>query len=110
MLRSASHRPVMEHADLVITHGGHGTVMKGLVAWLPLVIMPHGRDQPDNAVRIEARGAGVRISKNARPRIIAEAVSTVLKDPAYRESARRLGQRIRTEMGESTLIDELESP
>ena len=32
--------------------------MKGLVAGVPIVCMPTGRDQPDNAARLAARGAG----------------------------------------------------
>jgi len=32
-------------ADLVITHAGHGTLMRALSHGLPLVCLPMGRDQ-----------------------------------------------------------------
>ena len=59
LVASAPHREVMRQADLVVTHGGHGTVIKTLAAGLPLVILHHGRDQADNAVRVTTRGAGI---------------------------------------------------
>ena len=109
VVRSASHREVMGRADLVITHGGHGTVMKSLVAGVPLVILPHGRDQPDNAVRVEARGAGLTVSRKASPERIATTVRTVLDAPRFTGAAGDLGARIRDEVEHSALVTELES-
>ena len=61
--------------------------MKGLVAGVPIVCMPTGRDQPDNAVRLTHRGAGLRISKSASPARIAAAVQQVLTSPSFRQAA-----------------------
>lgn len=74
-----------------------------------MVVLPHGRDQPDNAVRVEARGAGLRLPKGASPQTIAEAVETVLSTPAHRAAAQRLGGLIREEMGNGRLLEELEA-
>ena len=71
VVRSAPHREVLAHTDVLLTHGGHGTVMKGLVAGVPIVCMPTGRDQPDNAARLVHRGAGLKVSKRASPARIA---------------------------------------
>lgn len=109
VLRSASHREVLGRADLVVTHGGHGTVMKALVAGVPLVILPHGRDQPDNAVRVQARGAGLAVSRKAPPEQLAKAVRTIVDTPRFAEAAADLGMRIREEIAGSPLIPELES-
>lgn len=108
VVRSLPHRQVLPHCDLVITHGGHGTVMKSLVAGVPLVVIPHGRDQPDNAARVAARGAGLTVSRAATSKTIANAVSTVISSPGYKRSAARLGALIREEMDASPLIAELE--
>lgn len=35
VVSSAPHRQVLPHAALVVTHGGHGTVMKALAAGVP---------------------------------------------------------------------------
>ena len=108
VVSSAPHSAVLEHAAAVVTHGGHGTVMKALAAGVPMVVLPHGRDQLDNAVRVSSRGAGVKLKKTASSAQIARAVSTVLADPAYRQSAAALGAVIRRDAADSTLIDELE--
>ncbi|WP_420111501.1 nucleotide disphospho-sugar-binding domain-containing protein, partial [Pseudactinotalea sp.] len=59
VVSSAPHAAVLPHADLVVTHGGHGTLMMALAADRPMVVMPHGRDQGDNARRLTERGAAV---------------------------------------------------
>lgn len=110
IVRSAPHHVVMENADLVITHGGHGTVMKSLVAGIPMIVMPHGRDQPDNAVRASMCGAALVLSKTASPRRIADAVSEVLRSPIHARAAEQIGSTIREEVARSDLVTELESP
>ncbi len=108
VVASAPHRLVLPHADLVVTHGGHGTVIKALAAGVPLVILHHGRDQADNAVRVTARGAGVAVPRTASAQRIATAVTDVLGDPAYRRSAARLGEAITRDAESGMLVSELE--
>ena len=83
------HRQVLAEASVVVTHAGHGTVLKALAAGVPLVCVPMGRDQKDNTVRVLRLGAGVRISKKATPHQIAAAVSEVLAESHYASAARR---------------------
>src|SRR5262249_17590959 len=64
---SAPHGAVLPLARAVVAHGGHGTVMKALAHGLPLLCIPLGRDQPDNAVRVLESGAGLRLPPS-RPR------------------------------------------
>ena len=109
VVRSAPHREVLAHADVLLTHGGHGTVIKGLVAGVPIVCMPTGRDQPDNAARLVHRGAGVKVSKNASPARVAAAVRQVLDDPSYRRRATRLGEQLRAEAGSGAALAEMEA-
>ena len=58
-------RQVLREAAAVVTHGGHGTVIKTLAAGVPMVVMPLGRDQLDNAARVAHHGAGLRVSPKA---------------------------------------------
>jgi len=106
---SAPHREVLRQARLAVTHGGHGTVMKALAAGVPMVVLPHGRDQADTAARIAARGAGVALSRTARAAAIRSAVGRVLQHDSYRDAARRLGEVIRRDAEANTLIHELEA-
>jgi MGT family glycosyltransferase len=108
VLAAAPHRQVLGHAALVVTHGGHGTVMKALAAGVPMVVLHHGRDQADNAARVTARGAGVAVKRTAKPARIARAARRVLTDPTYRAAARRLGQAVRRDADSGALLRELE--
>src|SRR5262249_34117731 len=107
--RSAPHRKVLWQAALVITHGGHGTVMKALAAGVPMVVLPHGRDQADTAARITARGAGVALARTASSEAIRGAVQHVLQNDSFRGAARRFGKVIRRDADGNALIDELEA-
>ena len=89
VVQAAPHRQVLAEASVVVTHAGHGTVLKALAAGVPLVCVPMGRDQKDNTVRVIRFGAGVRISKKATPNQIAAAVSKILENPNYASAARR---------------------
>ena len=65
VVRSVPHLEILKEACLVVTHGGHGTVMAALLQRLPMLVIPHGRDQADNAVRVAERGAGLTLSRTA---------------------------------------------
>ncbi|HEX2558856.1 glycosyltransferase, partial [Phenylobacterium sp.] len=56
VVESASHDAVMPHCAAVICHAGHGTVVRPLMNGVPVVCIPTGRDQPENAARIAWRG------------------------------------------------------
>ena len=105
---SAPHSEILRHASLTITHAGHGTVMRALAAGVPLVCMPMGRDQNDNAARIVARGAGLRLKPTATVAAIRTAVRSVLDSPGYRAKAQELGRRIVDDARRSPAISILE--
>ena len=108
VVASAPHAAVLPRTDVVITHGGHGTVIKALAAGVPLVVLPMGRDQLDVAARVTAAGAGVRVRAKASPEKIAAAVRTVLDDPSYRRNAQRLAAAIAKETRDDRAVAELE--
>jgi len=108
VVRAAPHAQVMPHAAAVVTHCGHGTVMKALAAGVPLVCVPMSRDQLEVAARVVAVGAGVRLRAGASPAAIARAVRTVLDDPAYRRGARRMAEIIAADTASDLAVAELE--
>jgi UDP:flavonoid glycosyltransferase YjiC (YdhE family) len=109
VVRSAPHNRVLERASAVVTHGGHGTVVKTLAAGVPQLVIPMGRDQLDNATRVTARGAGVQLKPRATPAKIAAALGRVLDDPSYREAAGRLGAQLRMDAASGDAVRELEA-
>ncbi len=82
---------VLPHCSAVVSHGGSGSVLGALAHGLPMVVLPMGADQPLNAARCEALGvARVLDAVRAAPEEVAEAVSAVLAEPAYRAAAAAL--------------------
>jgi MGT family glycosyltransferase len=106
---SAPHADVLRHAAAVVTHAGHGTIIKSMAAGVPVVALPMGRDQPDNAVRAAAAGAGVVLKPKAKVAAIRAAVSDILATPSYATAARRLATAIAAESTHDRALAELEA-
>lgn len=103
------HTAVLPHVAAVVTQGGLGTVMKALAHGLPLVCIPILGDQHDNAARIVARGAGVRLSRNASVQQIRTAILRVLAEPRFRAGAHVIGALLAKEDGAQVAAEEVES-
>jgi MGT family glycosyltransferase len=108
VVRSAPHSEVLKHAAAVVTHAGHGTVIKTLAAGVPQVCLPLGRDQLDNAARVDHHGAGLRLKPKADAATIARAVQRVIDDPSFAQNARRLAAAIADDLTEDRAVEELE--
>jgi MGT family glycosyltransferase len=106
--RSAPHSELLKEAAVVVTHAGHGTVVRALAAGVPLVCMPMGRDQNENAARAVYHGAGVRLAPAAPAAKIRDAVRSVIQTPGYRQRARTLGEQIVRDARESPAVRVLE--
>ena len=109
ILPSISHNKVLPKAKLVITHGGHGTVMRALAHGLPLVCLPMGRDQTDNAARIVHHGVGLSLSSNSKPHQISKAIKRVLAEPAFASNAQHLKKAVLADAHSNLAVKELES-
>ncbi|MCB9956862.1 MAG: glycosyltransferase [Caulobacterales bacterium] len=108
IVESAPHNPILAEADFAIIHGGHGTLMKTLAAGKPMLVIPHGRDQNDNALRIVSRGAGLSLPPSATTEEIRAALTRLLSEPSFAQAARALGAAVRREVENSPLISILE--
>jgi len=86
--------PVLELlavADGMLCHGGMSTAYEALAHGLPLVVAPIRYDQPIVADQVVAAGAGVRVRfGRATADELRAAVTAILDEPGYRESARRV--------------------
>lgn len=108
LVHSAPHGAVMPDAALVITHGGHGTATRALVHRKPLLVVPHGRDQNDNAARVAARGAGLVLAPDAPLAAFRSAIEALLSDRSFASAAEALGRQIAFEAENSPVVEELE--
>jgi MGT family glycosyltransferase len=109
VVRSAPHSAVLQQAAAVVTHGGHGTVVRALAAGVPMVVIPQGRDQADNGTRLRERGAGLVVKRSASAKKIAHAVDQLLRDAAHADAAGRLGEAIRRDAASGVAVRELEA-
>jgi UDP:flavonoid glycosyltransferase YjiC (YdhE family) len=103
------HKAVLPSASLVITHAGWQTVNAALSCGVPLVCIPDGRDQPDNAVRVLAAGAGVRVSKKAPVRKIRRVVEQALVDTNLKRGAELMATALSRQDGARTTVEGLEA-
>jgi UDP:flavonoid glycosyltransferase YjiC (YdhE family) len=104
------HAAVLPHVTAMVTQCGLGTLTKALVHEIPLVCVPLVGDQPDNAARVVARGAGIRLSPDATAEQIRAALQRILDEPSFRDGALlRLGRAIATDEGACTAADEIET-
>lgn len=86
---------VLPHCAAVVAHGGSGSVIGALAHGLPMVLIPMGADQPQNAARCADLGVALVLDAvTAAPADVHAAVSTLLADPSYKRAAQRLQDEI----------------
>lgn len=102
------HEALLPHADVVVTHAGHGTVMAALAAGVPLVCLPMGRDQHGNADQIERARAGVQLDAAVDASRLRAAIETVISSPSFAANARRLSKSVNGLGGVERLATEVE--
>lgn len=101
---------VLEHTDVFITHAGANSMHEGLSFGVPLVCVPHFGDQPQNAQRVVAAGAGIHVSpRDLSATRLDAAVTRIAQSPSYGESAGRIGKQLREAGGLERAVDVLET-
>jgi MGT family glycosyltransferase len=109
IVSSAPHSQIFPHADAVVTHAGHGTVMRALAFGLPVVCLPMGRDQTDNAARVVHHGVGLKLSPKAKSAKISKTIKRVLDEPGFTMQAKRLQKTILADAQADMAVTELEN-
>jgi UDP:flavonoid glycosyltransferase YjiC (YdhE family) len=93
-------------ADVIITHGGQGTVQCALAAGKPLVGVALQVEQQTNLDNAMNAGTGIRIQKQHwKAKYIRSTVLSVLKDPTYAEKARGLAKTLNAMDGATTAAE-----
>jgi len=100
------HDAVLPSVDLVVTHAGFGTLMYSAGAGKPTLCLPNGRDQNDNAARVQALGLGRTLSPDAPPAAISGAVMDMLGDETLRAASRSFASGV-SRFGELTRAADL---
>jgi UDP:flavonoid glycosyltransferase YjiC (YdhE family) len=78
----------MAASDLVVCHGGHGTVARALGAGAPVICCPAVGDMAENGARVAWSGAGLMLPwRLLGRRTLRLTVRRILADPAFRARA-----------------------
>ncbi len=76
--------PLIEQAAVVVCGGGHGILAKALTRGTPVVTVPGGGEQKENADRVRRAGLGVAVpSWRLSPKRLRRAVERVLSEPSF---------------------------
>ena len=102
------HDDVARRADVIVCHGGFGSMLGALAHGTPLVVLPlFSNDQWANGEAVARAGAGITVADDASERKVldlpapttigelARAVTSVLEDATYRREADRVADAIR---------------
>jgi UDP:flavonoid glycosyltransferase YjiC (YdhE family) len=106
----APHSLVMPRASVIVHQGGIGTTGQALRAGRPMLVVPYGQDQPDNARRAVERGVGLSIPRKKYTRGTVEpALRSLSSDPSYAARAAEVSAFVRAEHGTTTACDAIEA-
>jgi UDP:flavonoid glycosyltransferase YjiC (YdhE family) len=105
-----SYARTMPRCDVVVCHGGHGTVVRALASGCALVVAPEAGDMNENAARVDRAGAGVRIPRRwTGPRAVRLAVRRALAEPRIRARAHELAAWAAVNDGAARAADRVEA-
>jgi MGT family glycosyltransferase len=100
---------VMPVADVVISHGGHGTVVRALAAGAPLLVCPAVGDMAENAARVAWSGAGLSLPRRMLSRRgVRLATRRLLGEDRFRAHAQELAEWAERNNGAATAADLVE--
>ncbi len=101
---------VLPFADLVVSHGGSGSLMATLAHGLPSLLLPLGADQPHNARRAAELGLAVTLdAMSATAEDVATRAAEVLADVAMLERCIAVADELQALPGPRAAVAALEA-
>jgi UDP:flavonoid glycosyltransferase YjiC (YdhE family) len=106
----APHAGLFPRASVIIHHGGIGTSSEALYAGKPMLVVPHGFDQPDNAARLKRLGvAEVLPAGRYRSDRAAMLLDGLLVNAQRKQLSQEFARTTLRENGAITAVDVVES-
>lgn len=84
---------LLEKSDVVVCHGGNGTIYQAMSKGVPIIGIPTMHDQEFNLDRVEELGVGIHLSElKFKPSHLVEAVNKILVNKNYSHNAQKYEQ------------------
>ncbi|HVE94930.1 MAG TPA: glycosyltransferase [Acidimicrobiales bacterium] len=97
---------IFESCDVVVSHAGSGTIMGTLAAGLPMLLLPQGGDQLDNAARCVERGVARSLTPAATtPDAIRRELAVLLGEIDYCVAAKAVSAEIEAMPGPDRAVE-----
>jgi UDP:flavonoid glycosyltransferase YjiC (YdhE family) len=106
----APYTQILPRGCVTVHQGGIGTTSQALRSGKPMVIMPYGHDQPDNAARcVRLEVAKMIERRNYCASTSANTISQLLQNDRIKAKVRLIGEKISSENGPIDAADAIES-
>jgi UDP:flavonoid glycosyltransferase YjiC (YdhE family) len=99
---------LLPSCDLVISHGGAGTLLTAASYGLPQLLIPRLPDHVRHAARLAQAGAGAVLSPEADHAVISDQAATMLASSGYRAAAHELRREMQEQPPPAELVPDLE--
>jgi MGT family glycosyltransferase len=105
----APHELLFPRASVIVHQCGAGTTAQALRSGHPMLLVPHGHDQFDNAQRVRKLGVARTLLPNEyRAERVARELRALLQDLRYRERAAAVSIVVREERGAEAAVAVIE--
>lgn len=95
LFRSVPQTQLLPHTDVFVSHGGNNSTNEALAAGVPLLVLPIGGEQADNASRVVYLGAGLRANaRTLTAHSVRVDVRRLLEERSFRERARACAEQL----------------
>lgn len=99
---------ILKRAAVFITHGGMNSVNEAMYFNVPVIVIPHEKDQFIVADRITELGVGIKLKNGEFNALeLFEASETVLTGQSFRTQAQIIGESLRNAGGYQRAVDEI---
>ncbi len=106
----AAYSQIFPYAAVNVHQGGSGTTGEALRSGRPMLVVPYGWDQPDNATRIQRLGVGLHVARDAYTVDTAgSALMALLQSAHFANRAAEVRTRLSAENGLATACTAIES-
>ncbi len=97
---------ILKYSDLFITHAGMNSVNEALHFGVPMILIPHSKDQFVNAKRVEEMNLGIVVDKNeVTAEKIKQAVEIVKKSHFIQNNSKKMAEHFQNHRGLSGIME-----